>query len=75
MKKDKKGHYRFQSIVELKKYFSEYLSAEEMEIILIDRMKSIQHLEGERMDKAHMDFIQSCAEAMKLTSELKMIGL
>ncbi len=75
MSKSKKRSHRFQSIVELQKYFSEYLSSEEMEIILIDRTRSVPHLEGESMETAHLDFIASCAEAMESASELKMTGL
>ncbi len=75
MSKSKKSPHRFQSIVELKKHFSEFLSSEEMEILLIDRTKSVKHLEGEPMETAHLEFIASCAEAMELASELKLIGL
>lgn len=71
MSKRKNSRYRFQSIAELKKFFSEYLSLEEMEIILLDRTKSVRHLEGDSMEKAHLDFIHSCAEAMGRASELK----
>ena len=67
--------HRYQSIEALKKHFSEYLTLEEMEIILLDRTKAVKHLEGRRVDKAHLDFIQSCAEAMEFASELKTIGL
>lgn len=66
--------YHFTSILELKKYFSEYLSSEDMEIILIERTRSVKHLEGDPMEKAHLEFIQQCAEAMELASELKMMG-
>lgn len=74
MSQHKKSLYRFRSIAELKKYFSEYLSSEEMEIILIDRTKSVMHLDGDSMESAHLEFLASCAEAMKSASELKMLG-
>lgn len=75
MRRLSKNPYRFRSIVGLKMYFSEYLSLEEMEIILLDRTKSAQHLEGEPVEIAHLNFIASCAQAMELASELKMTGL
>ena len=75
MSKSKRRQHRFKSIEELRKYFSEYLSLEEMEIILLDGTKAVKHLEGERTEKAHLEFIQSCAEAMEMASDLKMMGL
>lgn len=75
MRRLNKNPYRFRSIVGLKMHFSEYLSSEEMEIILLDRTKSVQHLEGEPMELSHLNFIASCAQAMELASKLKMIGL
>lgn len=75
MSKRKQSPYRFQSIAELKKYFSEYLSLEEMEIILLERTKSAKHLEGDSMEMAHLDFLASCAEAMKSASEVKKMAL
>lgn len=75
MRKSIQRSYRFQSIADLKKYFSEYLPSEEMEIIILDRTKAVKHLEGEPMEAAHLKFIASCAEAMEMASELKMMGL
>lgn len=71
MEKTRGSDYHFHSIVELKKYFSEYLSLEEMEIILINRTKAFRHLDGESMETAHLEFLASCAQAMEVALKLK----